>query len=783
MVRKSVFTKQQSQEQVNPDDEGEDDLNIADDVTQPMALEQVVAEEDSKDEDDDVADLEDQRMLDDFIDVTQYEKHMMHLWNSFIRKQRVLADAHASWACEAYSDIHGEELVLNPKFELYMNCGAWDPHDVNVVASTSESSIQFWDLRTMKYDPILKTNSLEYSHVRSMDYDSKKEHMLVRNVRRVNQVFRSEDAIFKCIVDIVKLNLKCPFLKVTFDVEKAASIWGLVIRSDVYYKKMNAAVGLLAGRYFLLLSVLFVLFAYVISFEDKVLFNLNWSTKSQNDHHQKSISFTDEIDRNTDNYRFIEKLKAMDSQIKNLNEELQDIRNKYNELRKGNASKNNDTSMFERHEVNYIRSEDYQNQDSHNSFSRQYHHDHNDSEKSLTELNNDVKNDLKDFKIRICSMRTVHDNLFDRDNESYVSIAVVTAVMMYGLCRLVWNIEERTFKFELDNNIKNLETQLNKETLHEKDSKSTFKVIDAQFQMFIRSEVLDPSNYNSYDLETRKDFKDYTNMEAQTLKETIIQNMDSIEQCIVERARHEQEIQNRLKRLNERKLQIQEVKASNASSEDTNSSGIISDKGNDQSLENQSNTPGDESSMSRNECNDKSTSGDDTNIRPSYDTEPMAECKSTLEETNRTLGESNRTLDRYLVALHDKEVELAKYKTFKDRTIENDTLEQKHDELVKQSLLTKSSYEGLVKEKNKYVQSLEKEIDELESDKADFSNIYDLLLQECVSKDAMCSYFHSLSDLDAHTELKCLYLHKFKECKCLAEKLSKQTKNVSKEGC
>ncbi|GKA06944.1 hypothetical protein Tco_0686168 [Tanacetum coccineum] len=33
------------------------------------------------------------------------------------------------------------------------------------------------------------------------------------------------------------------------------------------------------------------------------------------------------------------------------------------------------------------------------------------------------------------------------------------------------------------------------------------------------------------------------------------------------------------------------------------------------------------------------------------------------------------------------------------------------------------------------VESLEKEIDELESEKADFSNIYDLLLEECVSKD------------------------------------------------
>lgn len=33
----------------------------------------------------------------------------------------------------------------------YLSGGAWDPHDVNAVASTCEWSIQFWDLRTMKY--------------------------------------------------------------------------------------------------------------------------------------------------------------------------------------------------------------------------------------------------------------------------------------------------------------------------------------------------------------------------------------------------------------------------------------------------------------------------------------------------------------------------------------------------------------------------------------------------------------------------------------------------------
>ncbi|GKE12741.1 hypothetical protein Tco_1416292 [Tanacetum coccineum] len=81
----------------------------------------------------------------------------------------------------------------------------------------------------------------------------------------------------------------------------------------------------------------------------------------------------------------------------------------------------------------------------------------------------------------------------------------------------------------------------------------------------------------------------------------------------------------------------------------------------------------------------------------------------------------------------------------------------------------------------KYIESLENEIVELESDKAEFSNMYDMLLQECVSNDVMCSYFHSLSDSDAHTELQCLYLHKVKECECLAQKLSKQTEFVSKE--
>nr|GEU61081.1 retrovirus-related Pol polyprotein from transposon TNT 1-94 [Tanacetum cinerariifolium] len=80
-----------------------------------------------------------------------------------------------------------------------------------------------------------------------------------------------------------------------------------------------------------------------------------------------------------------------------------------------------------------------------------------------------------------------------------------------------------------------------------------------------------------------------------------------------------------------------------------------------------------------------------------------------------------------------------------------------------------------------YVESLKKEIDELESDKAEFLDMYDEILQDCVSKDVMCSYLQSLFNLDALAELQCMYLHKVKECDCLAQKLLKQTESVSKK--
>ncbi|GJU42225.1 retrovirus-related pol polyprotein from transposon TNT 1-94 [Tanacetum coccineum] len=167
----------------------------------------------------------------------------------------------------------------------------------------------------------------------------------------------------------------------------------------------------------------------------------------------------------------------------------------------------------------------------------------------------------------------------------------------------------------------------------------------------------------------------------------------------------------------------------------------------------------------------------------------LKECKSILAETSRTLWDSNSTRDSCLIALQlvDQAWEKHSHASFCAPTaldmevliktclmplalkIQNDSFIFVHE-------LKQEMHDDL-----KYVESLKKEIDKLESEKDEFSNMYDLLLQECVSKDVMCSYFHSLSDLHAHIELQCLYLHKVKECECLAQKLSKKPETERKQ--
>nr|GEV22328.1 retrovirus-related Pol polyprotein from transposon TNT 1-94 [Tanacetum cinerariifolium] len=161
----------------------------------------------------------------------------------------------------------------------------------------------------------------------------------------------------------------------------------------------------------------------------------------------------------------------------------------------------------------------------------------------------------------------------------------------------------------------------------------------------------------------------------------------------------------------------------------------------------------------------------------------LNECKTILSKTSKTLGESNSVRDSCHVALQNKQTEFEKYKAFNDHIIDYDKLKQivdnawvkhtkdqfrapttKDKEILIQTCLMPLALKThndsflfvheLKQEMHadlKYVESLKNEIDKLESDKAEFSNMYDMIVQE------------------------------IKECECLAQKLSKQTEPVSNE--
>nr|GEZ18233.1 hypothetical protein [Tanacetum cinerariifolium] len=100
----------------------------------------------------------------------------------------------------------------------------------------------------------------------------------------------------------------------------------------------------------------------------------------------------------------------------------------------------------------------------------------------------------------------------------------------------------------------------------------------------------------------------------------------------------------------------------------------------------------------------------------------------------------------------------------------------KENAYASESALKKEMFEDL-----EYVQSLEKELDELQSDKSEFLKEYDLLMQECLTNNIMCAALCSITDIDEYSEMACKYLEKIQECKRPEIELSKQTENVSKE--
>ncbi|GJZ33971.1 hypothetical protein Tco_0579407 [Tanacetum coccineum] len=161
-------------------------------------------------------------------------------------------------------------------------------------------------------------------------------------------------------------------------------------------------------------------------------------------------------------------------------------------------------------------------------------------------------------------------------------------------------------------NMDQLEKQLDKEEFQEIGSIAAFKVLETQFQMFIKSRIYVDDEYV---VMTCNYFLQYTQLEIPELCDTLIQHMESVKKSIDERAQHKQEYDSWV---NERQMQTTEEKvntskALDASFVDTKSSVTESKEQ-------------DTSSKSENDAH-----ADDADIRPIDDDEPMGEVQTTAK--------------------------------------------------------------------------------------------------------------------------------------------------------
>ncbi|GJU54756.1 hypothetical protein Tco_1228470 [Tanacetum coccineum] len=123
-------------------------------------------------------------------------------------------------------------------------------------------------------------------------------------------------------------------------------------------------------------------------------------------------------------------------------------------------------------------------------------------------------------------------------------------------------------------------------------------------------------------------------------------------------------------------------------------------------------------------------------------THELNECKYALEE-------SNNIRDRCRSAFMTKILGLRSTKSIKIVNLKRKRSNTKANANEFERALRQKMFEDL-----QFIQSLKKEVYELEYEKAEFSNEYDILLQECLSKDIMCAILRSFDNIDEQTEMQ-----------------------------
>ncbi|GJS54797.1 hypothetical protein Tco_0628159 [Tanacetum coccineum] len=230
-----------------------------------------------------------------------------------------------------------------------------------------------------------------------------------------------------------------------------------------------------------------------------------------------------------------------------------------------------------------------------------------------------------------------------------------------------------TFTSTMLLNVDQLQKQLDKDEFQEDGSMAAFWVVNNQFQKFIDSKFT--LDYDSQMTDTY--FVEYTGLEVQHFRDTLLQHLGNVKKSVAERTRHQRQYE---RRVNKRQMQTQESKIDTGKALDA-------DLVDTESIRTDS-TVQDDSSRSGND-----TDADDADIRPIYDEEPMAEVQLTAECNIFAIGQQHTEQPEIIVEGRvDQYPETCQVKSpMLDSSPDNQTTEYSKQSLESENILLKET--------------------------------------------------------------------------------------------
>ncbi|GJT55799.1 hypothetical protein Tco_0990853 [Tanacetum coccineum] len=162
-------------------------------------------------------------------------------------------------------------------------------------------------------------------------------------------------------------------------------------------------------------------------------------------------------------------------------------------------------------------------------------------------------------------------------------------------------------------NMDQLQKQIDNNEFQKIGSMASFKVLEIQFQMFIKSKIYFSDEYI---VMRRNYFLQYTQLNILEFRETLVQFMKYVKKSIDERALHKREHDSRV---NERQTHTTMEKVDTSKEFDA-SLVIIKSNGTESQEQDTSSRSGNDAHV------------DDADIRPIYDEEPMAKVQMTADD-------------------------------------------------------------------------------------------------------------------------------------------------------